>query len=267
MLEKQEYLSIMRADTWALAEAARSGMTAMVPTCPGWMVADLVVHTGGVHRAQAHMIATRAQEPSGIARAMFASVPGLLSWLEHSTLFGGQSDAATIPAGVIEWFEEGAATLLDELNVADLDEPVWSWSGDNRVAHYLRMMPIETAVHRWDAQCAHDRATPIDHALALDGIDHTFEVMMPMRRGRAGAPSGNGESYRFALTDESAWWTVRFDGDPVVQREGEEATDVSMIGTASDLFLFLWGRLPADALRITGEKALLDRYFELVPPT
>jgi len=97
---------------------------------------------------------------------MFESVPGLLPWLEHSALMGGTSDLTAIPPGLIEWFEEGAVILLDTLAAADPVESVWSWSANKRVAHYLRMMPIETAVHRWDAQLAHGRTRqPLDTLL------------------------------------------------------------------------------------------------------
>jgi hypothetical protein len=34
----------------------------------------------------------------------------------------------------------------------------------------------------------------------------------------------------------------------------------------SDLLLFLWHRIPADRLEVFGDAALLERFFELVPP-
>lgn len=198
---------------------------------------------------------------------MFESVPGLLPWLERSVLMGGTSDLTAIPPGLVEWFEEGAAMLLDALKAADPEEPVWTWSADKRVRHYLRMMPIETAVHRWDAQLAHGQPAPIDQPLAVDGVDHTFEIMMPFRRARGNAPSGQGESYRFLQTDGPGMWSVRFDGEPTLSQDGEGQADVTVAGTASDLCLFLWGRLAPGDLDVEGDGALLSRYFELVPPT
>ncbi|MEI6503919.1 MAG: hypothetical protein WCP21_23140, partial [Armatimonadota bacterium] len=44
-----------------------------------------------------------------------------------------------------------------------------------------------------------------------------------------------------------------------VQRLGGEA-DLTACGTASDLDLFLWGRLPAGALEVRGSAELLDRF-------
>jgi MDMPI C-terminal domain len=59
--------------------------------------------------------------------------------------------------------------------------------------------------------------------------------------------------------------TVRFDGD-AVRLDAAEPADVELVGTASDLMLFLWGRLTADRLHdVTGDRTLIDRYFVLVP--
>lgn len=100
----------------------------------------------------------------------------------------------------------------------------------------------------------------------MDGIDHSFEVMMPFRRAIKSAPAGQGESYRFVQTDGPGVWTVRFPGEPAIQRDGEATADVTVSGKASDLFLFLWQRLGSGDLTVEGETALLVRYFELVPP-
>jgi uncharacterized protein (TIGR03083 family) len=265
-IDKHDYLQVLASDAAALAAAAGRGLAAAVPSCPGWSVADLVVHTGAVHRSQAAIVAERAQEPPAMRREMFEPVPGLLAWLERSALMGGRSDLAAIPPGLVEWFEEGAGILTEALRNADPSEPVWSWSATKRVSHYLRMMPIETAVHRWDAQLAHGQPEPIERALAAEGVGHTFEVMMPMRRSRQAAAPGQGESYRFVQTDGLGIWEVRFDGEPAVSTGGSGAADVTLRGPASDLFLFLWHRLPASDLDVQGDAALLERYFELVPP-
>ncbi len=59
---------------------------------------------------------------------------------------------------------------------------------------------------------------------------------------------------------------MRFTLDGVMVTRERDMADVTVSGTASDLFLFLWGRLPARDLGVSGDAALLDRYVELVPP-
>ncbi|HEV3504110.1 MAG TPA: maleylpyruvate isomerase N-terminal domain-containing protein, partial [Actinomycetes bacterium] len=45
-----DYLQALRDEGTALVAAARLGLDPPVPACPGWAVADLVLHTGMVHR-------------------------------------------------------------------------------------------------------------------------------------------------------------------------------------------------------------------------
>lgn len=126
------------------------------------------------------------------------------------------------------------------------------------------MQVIEAAVHRWDAENAVGAPGPIHEEIAADAITQTFEVMAPTRRAWTSAPPGAGERFRFLRTDGPGEWVVCFDGERV--RLGGEAFDVELAGTASELMLFLWQRIPAEALAVRGDKAVLDRYFELVPP-
>lgn len=266
MPDKAGYLGALREDAAALIAAAASHFTVPVPSCPGWHVIDLVVHTGAVHRAHAAVIAERATQAQGIRREMFSSVPGLTDWLDRSALFGRQSDLAAIPAGVAEWFRAGAALLIGALAGAAETDRVWSWSADQTVRHHLRMMSIETAIHRWDAQGAVGVPEPVRADLALDGIVHTFEVMAPYRRSIREAAPGRGQSYRWVAAENDGTWTSRFRDDEVtITRDDPGPADVSVSASASDLLLFLWGRLPAAALDVTGELAVLDQYFGLVP--
>ena len=45
------------------ANAGSAGLNAPVPTCAGWSVADLVAHTGQVHRWAAAQLAHRPLQP------------------------------------------------------------------------------------------------------------------------------------------------------------------------------------------------------------
>jgi uncharacterized protein (TIGR03083 family) len=263
-MDKDGYLKALQREAQAFAEAAKVGLDAPVPTCPGWSVGFLVFHLGAVHRAQAGIVRSRSQEPVGLKRAMLEPVPGLLEWFE---LVQVEKTAPTPPSdGLIEWFEDGARDLVDVLRATDVNEPMWSWSETKRAAHYLRMMPIETVVHRWDAQLAHHREQPVEMEVARDGIDHTFDVMLPFRRSQSGVPAGRGETFGFRSEDTPGTWTLQFEGSDVTVEHTLAPSDVTVEGTASDLFLFLWNRVPTDALQVSGDSALLGRYFELVPP-
>ncbi|MFD0382966.1 hypothetical protein ACFQ2B_13110 [Streptomyces stramineus] len=81
-------------------------------------------------------------------------------------------------------------------------------------------------------------------------------------------PRRHGERFRFRQTDGPGRWTAHFEGGDVRLTEGEDGGwDVELSGTASDLMLFLWQRIPVgERLRVAGDQTVLDRYFTLVPP-
>lgn len=262
-LGKDQYIDAIPANAPLLAEAARLGLMAPVPTCPGWYVATLVAHIGEVHRFWTHQVRTRAQEVQEMPLSVYDSCPGLLEW--YRAAIEGKPDLDAIPDGLVEWFEEGATDLATAFREVDPDEPIWHWSGDNRAITHMRNQAMEVTVHRWDAQNAHGVTTPIDPVIALDGIEQHFEVQIPAARTWGTPAQGNGETYHFHRTDGEGEWLVRFQGDDVTVQREHARGDVAIRGSVEDLFLWLWGRIPADRLEVHGDASLLERYRALVP--
>ncbi|MEU8362084.1 maleylpyruvate isomerase family mycothiol-dependent enzyme [Nonomuraea sp. NPDC048882] len=261
-----------RAFGSAARQAAARGGTTLVPSCPAWSMADLVLHLGGVHRFVIVLIRDRLPAPPDLATvARTESPPSMDGWPSMD----GTPSAGPIPPTLLDWFDEGVERLVEQFGRHAPDDPAWTWSREQTVGFWLRMQVIEAAVHRWDAENAVGTARPIPPDVAVDAIPQTFEVMAPQRRAWSQAPPGKGESYRFVRTDGPGEWLVRFDGEHVrladsgpanVEQADGGPADVELAGTASDLMLFLWGRLPADGLDVRGDQAVLDRYFALVPP-
>jgi uncharacterized protein (TIGR03083 family) len=267
-----DYVAHFRREVAAFEAAARAAVgmrpAPAVPACPGWRVTNLVLHLGTVHRYVARVIAERlAEPPPPDEDPAWLAVPGeCAGWLAPGAVPG---DAA-LPAALVNWFAAAAADLRAQFQAAGPDVAVWTWSADHTVGFWQRMQAIEAAVHRWDAQAAAGGAEPVDAELAADAIGQTFEIMAPMRRALKAAPPGQGERFAFRRTDGTERWNIRFDGAGLVPHDGPG--DVELSGTASDLMLFLWQRISADAaagdgrLTVRGDVSLLDRYFVLVPP-
>ncbi|MEU2453024.1 maleylpyruvate isomerase family mycothiol-dependent enzyme [Streptomyces sp. NPDC012765] len=219
-----------------------------VPSCPGWTVTDLVRHLGGVHRYLAHVLRERLTAPPD---------PALLTLPE----------APDDPDALTDWFAQGARELAGLFEKLGPDTRLWTWSAEQTSGFWLRMQLIELAVHRWDAESATGTPGRLDPDVAADAVTQTIEVMAPARRGWQQAPPGTGERYRFRRTDGPETWTVLFSGDRVLLEPAPTGpADVEAAGSACDLALFLWGRLPAGSLRVTGDAALLPHWFTLVPP-
>jgi uncharacterized protein (TIGR03083 family) len=262
-----DYLGSFGREVAAFEAAGREAVSRPaapeVPSCPGWVVTDLVLHLGLVHRLVARVVGGRMQQPPAHDDLSRLTLPSpWRDWLPP----GRAPEQSPVPADLVDWFQTGAAELAELFRAADPGERVWTWSADHSVGFWQRMQTIEAAVHRWDAQHALSAAQPIDAALAADAIAQTFEVMMPMRRAMAQAPPGLGERFVFRRTDGPQTWSVRFDNEPVLLGPHADDYDIQISGTASDLALFLWHRDVTRRLEVQGDSSMLSRYFTLVPP-
>jgi uncharacterized protein (TIGR03083 family) len=235
------HLEEIQTGSAALVASARSaGIDAPVPSCPGWDVHELVLHTGTTHRWATTLVATRA---TGYVAPDLGELPA-----ERDAIF--------------DWFEDGARRFVDVLGTTDPQTAVWAWGSDQHARFWSRRMAHETAVHGWDASHAarEDRAIPAE--LAVDGIDEQLEnipFMMPFRPEVA-ALRGDGESIHLHATDTEGEWLIRFTADGIETTREHAKGDVAARGSASDLMLFLVGRVRHDQLEVFGDAALLDRW-------
>jgi hypothetical protein len=118
-------------------------------------------------------------------------------------------------------------------------------------------------VHRWDAEEAHRIQQPIDSRLARDGVDERLVTMLDGSDQRvADDPSiRSGKRFRFVESDGSRTWEVTFDDHVQTEiRQTENPVDVTVAGTASDLLLFIFGRLGADEIDVEGDRDLAIRW-------
>ena len=67
---------------------------------------------------------------------------------------------------------------------------------------------------------------------------------------------GDGTVHLHCTDVDGEWLVARRDGEVTVTAEHAKG-DVAARGSASDLLLFLWGRVPADALEVFGDADLL----------
>jgi uncharacterized protein (TIGR03083 family) len=235
-----DYLKALGDDGTALAAAARRGLDPPVPACAGWTVADLVLHTGMVHR---HKLAIVRGHLSGPPRPWPPTGP------PRDELLG--------------WYEEGLAELLTTLGDTDPATPVWTFHRPDQTAGFWRRrMAQETVVHRVDAESAHGRPGPVPADLAADGVDEALAVFLaPCLEDRP--VGGHGESLRLEATDTGDSWRVRLLPTGIEVGPGSAPADATAAGAAADLLLWLWGRRPADPLELTGDPALVPRVREL----
>ncbi len=221
--------------------AVAAGLDAPVPTCEGWVVADVLGHLGRVHRSVSEIIERHSPVIPDVA------IPKPPS-----------GDA------VVPFFQEGLDRVVAALGSVDPDEPLYSWSGDGTGRFYLRRMTHELAVHRFDVEAAGGTPGPFDSDMAVDGIDEFYDVLVPFsaRRWERPLPTGTLHLHR---TDGAGEWLVQAVDGAVVTSHEHAKGDVAVRGGASDLFRFVWNRGRSDDLALFGDEAMARKWAELAP--
>lgn len=113
----------------------------------------------------------------------------------------------------------------------------------------------ECAVHRWDASVAFDVDHEIDPQLACDAIVGFFEDAWPMLLAYLKRPAGSGETLRLQRTDSAEHWLILLSERATVTHD-DVPGDVTVEGSASDLALWLWGRM--DPPHVSGDRSVLE---------
>ena len=234
------YLDHIRSDSALVVQAARKGLEPDVPCCEDWTVTDLVGHLGQVQRHKELIVTERLTEPP--------------------------DEEIEIPtSGLIDWFEDGSAMLVETLAAADPSTPVWTWHDpDQTVGFWYRRMAQEALIHRVDAEQSHGTVSPIDDDLAADGVD---EIITTMLTGLPPWGSFAGEGNLVCLSVPGRSWNLqegRFGGtspntgntydDMLAFEVADPQADIttSISGGAAQMDLWLWGRGPLEDLTVDG---------------
>ena len=208
-----------------LASAAEDSLDDPVPTCPGWNVTDLVRHVAEVYE---HKIAsTELQQVPD---------PWPPAWGDRE------------PIG---WFRDAHGRLLAMFRAHGPNDPspTW-WPSDQTVGFWARRMAHETAIHGVDAQRASGRLTPLDRDLAIDGIDEILRIMLEGDWSEAPSPESSGQ--RVVVEGGERSWVVTLDPTSIEVGDGDADAPSRVGGSPSNVDLWLWGRVPNEAVDISG---------------
>ena len=224
-MELDEYLPTLRRANARFADAADEavlahGWTARVPGCPDWTLADLVWHLGEVQHFWTWIVRTRAADPSAYPEPTRRPDDELLGW------------------GAVQ-----SAELEAVLGGADPRDRVWTWAAQKDVAFVLRRQAQEATVHTVDVEQVLGDARPIPTAVALDGLDEWLEVMVP--GALPDGPPENAHPVVLHAVDADAERTLF---------PGTRPFPIAVLtGTAGDLLLAVWRRLPMEVLTVDGD--------------
>lgn len=238
---REFWLAALRREGSAFRSAVTADdLTRPVPSCPAWTVANLIGHLGQTYRwHRAHLLRGATTPPD--------------------------AEPAEIPAGpaILPWWEESFDALVTALTSTPADFPAWNWSMQPKTALFWhRRMAQETAIHRWDAQVSVGLPEPVETDLAVDGIDEVLDTHLPA--GDRMGPTDQAGVVRLQPTDDDTSWTVRVRGEGLSILDTDTLLDdgphaqAAASGSASDLLLALWGRVPLGVLTIEGNAGLVS---------
>jgi uncharacterized protein (TIGR03083 family) len=227
-MQVAEHLAQLEDDGMRLAAAAVA-LDAKVPPCPQWTVRDVVTHVGGVHRWATSIVRDR---------------------LDHDPAPREEDLATPGSRDPLEWFRDGHTELLATLRKADPDLRCYAFlPAPSPLAFWARRQAHETAIHRADAESAFGEITPFAASFAADGIDEMINGFARRRRSFRYVDSPRTLALRPADVDG---WTITLAPDGVRSTPGVAPAEVTVTGSASDVYLWLWNR-PA-AVVVSGDQ-------------
>jgi uncharacterized protein (TIGR03083 family) len=262
-LDFPDYLAHIRRDSARFREVlADCDPSAPVPSCPEWTAADLLWHLTEVQHWWCAMMVNRPQSAEE------------MGYTEPVRPEGGHD-------ALLAAYDDAHGSFVAAIETADPAEPAYSWSSDpadHTVAFTFRRQAHEALIHRIDAELTAGALTPLDPALAADGVD---EVLDKMYGGLPpwGSFDPRPQFVEFRLTDSgtSVWTQLGiFSGTPpegepisgerdmhVVPDPGVEA-DAVVSGNAADVDAWLWHRRDDAGITTTGDAGVLDHVREVL---
>ncbi len=256
-LDHPDYLAHLGRESQRFRDVlAGCDPAARVPGCPAWDASDLLWHLAEVQNFWATIVRGRPAGPSE------ENEP------QRPTSYDAQLAA----------FDRWSADLVAALADADPADAAWSWSSEQTVGFTFRRQAHEALIHRLDAEQTAGAVTPLDPALAADGVDETLDVMF------GGCPPWGvfaplPHFLRVDLTDtrESVWVQLgRFTGTNPVDDVAYDEDDLRVVdapdldpGTEPDAVIsgpagavdaWLWRRGDAEALHVTGDRGVYDHF-------
>ncbi len=230
-LSRAQYLDHWRQELDLLLAAAATDLSAAVPSCPGWTVADVLHHLRNVFQHKTVVLELGAFPEEELWRVIADQVPADL--LDDVAWWSDELQRQLSHHG----YEDHTCTFMAE---------------DQSIAFWYRRMALEVLVHRVDVERAIGVVSPMPAALSIDGIDElcwfmSSEAFEHAQQGWAGQ----------SVALESAPWCWRLTFTPrSVLAEAAHGADARISGEPGEVLLKLSGRTAE--VHCGGDRGALD---------
>ncbi|WP_411104847.1 maleylpyruvate isomerase family mycothiol-dependent enzyme [Streptomyces sp. cmx-4-9] len=249
MTEHLPFPTLLRMiDEWSAAfrdaVAAAPSLDAEVPSCPGWTLYDLANHLSEGDRFWAHIVrnTTPGDERPG--------KDGLAAPRERDAL--------------ISWLADSTEQLLSTLREAGPERGCWAWweplASPHTAAAVARRRVPESLIHTYDAQLASGNPQELPTTEAVDAIEEFLATVCTVTVPWPGEPA----TMDYHAAEAGSWrQTVDAAGSRFTRLTAAEAAEskptAAVYGTASEVALLMYMRIPADSLQTEGDADLLQQ--------
>jgi uncharacterized protein (TIGR03083 family) len=235
-MENERFRECLSADFARMrAVAAGADLSATVPSCPEWTLADLLRHVGAVYLHKVECMRQGVEPdpwpPAGLA----------------------DEDPLSL-------LDRGFAALTAEFDTRTPETPAGGWyTPDRTVGFWIRRMAQETVIHRLDAELGAGAAmAPIPQDLAIDGIDEFLHIFLSFGTTAwlewAGDVLTGTDGGGIQLAAGGASWLVRPTTEGVaVSSDASAEALVTITGAPADMLRWVWGRAGDEAVTIDGD--------------
>jgi uncharacterized protein (TIGR03083 family) len=170
---------------------------------------------------------------------------------------------------LLAWSAASTQQLLDALRKAGPDRGCWTWWSTSQSPQtsgaVARHQVQEVAVHTYDAQLTLGAPQPLPDEVALDSVDEFLFTCCATTDARPHEPAAvdyhvtEGRSWRLWLSADGAR-TAR-----LLTPGTTPAADASARGTAGELVLAMYDRVPVDFPQLHGDRHIFDQLVAWEP--
>lgn len=248
-MDVSDYIGFVASEGDLFASAAESGeLSVRIAPCPDWDMGDLVRHLGMIHLWAAANVAFPESDWLDVKE-----LPDLVRYWPDLT---GQSGRYPDDAELVDWYRDTLANLIEVLKSAPADVAAFTFlPAPTPLTMWARRQASEIAIHRFDAEQARGITSHFASHFSTDMLDELLCGFAP--RPRPLDVDRPQVIHVHAQDTDEHWYVSMGPEDSETCREGD-AADLTLTGTAADLYVLLWNRTPDSSIAMSGNTDLMD---------